>query len=61
MNSMKSSLFNSTVHLILGRSHYRVCVSDDETTMQVDGVVVSMFDIHRSDRGSNPGRSGKIS
>ena len=24
------------------------------------GVVVSMFDFHRSDRGSNPGRSSKI-
>ena len=27
----------------------------------VYGVVVSMFDIHRSDRGSNPGRGDKIS
>ena len=25
------------------------------------GVVVSMFDYHRSDRGSNPGLRGKIS
>ena len=25
------------------------------------GVVVSMFDFHRSDGGSNPGRGGKIS
>ena len=25
------------------------------------GVVVSMFDFHRSDRSSNPGRGGKIS
>ena len=25
------------------------------------GVVVSMFDFHRSARGSNPGRGGKIS
>ena len=25
------------------------------------GEVVSMFDFHRSDRGSNPGRGGKIS
>ena len=25
------------------------------------GVVVSKFDFHRSDRGSNPGRGGKIS
>ena len=25
------------------------------------GVVVSMFDFHRSDRGSNPGRGGEIS
>ena len=25
------------------------------------GVVVSMFNFHRSDRGSNPGRGGKIS
>ena len=24
-----------------------------------DGVVVSMFDFHRSDRGSNPGVTGK--
>ena len=24
-------------------------------------VVVSMFDFHRSDRGSNPGRGGKMS
>ena len=26
-----------------------------------DGVVVTMFDFHRSDLGSNPGRGGKIS
>ena len=25
------------------------------------GVVVIMFDFHRSDRGSNPGRGGEIS
>ena len=25
------------------------------------GLVVSMFDFHRSDRGSNPGRGGKVS
>ena len=25
------------------------------------GVVVSMVDFHRSDRGSNPGHGGKIS
>ena len=25
------------------------------------GVVVSMFDSHRSDRGSNPGRGGEFS
>ena len=25
------------------------------------GVVVSMFDFHRRDRGSNPGRGGEIS
>ena len=25
------------------------------------GVVVSMFDFHRSDLGSNPGRGGKMS
>ena len=25
------------------------------------GVVVSIFDFHRSDQGSNPGRGGKIS
>ena len=25
------------------------------------GVVVSMFDFHRSDRGSNPGRGSNIS
>ena len=25
------------------------------------GVVVSMFNFHRCDRGSNPGRGGKIS
>ena len=25
------------------------------------GVVVTMFDFHRSDRGANPGRGGKIS
>ena len=25
------------------------------------GVMVSMFDFHRSDRGSNPSRGGKIS
>ena len=29
--------------------------------MRTYGVVVSMFDFHRSDRGSNPGRGGKIS
>ena len=30
-------------------------------TYTINGVVVSMFDFHRSDRGSNPGRGGKIS
>ena len=25
------------------------------------GVVVSMFDFHRSDQGANPGRGGKTS
>ena len=29
--------------------------------LRVYGVVVSMFDFHRSDRGSNPGHGGKIS
>ena len=32
-----------------------------EPNLWVYGVVVSMFDFHRSDRGSNPGRGGKIS
>ena len=30
-------------------------------TVWAYGVVVSMFDFHRSDRGSNPGRGGRIS
>ena len=30
-------------------------------TMEYYGVVVSMLDFYRSDRGSNPGRGGKIS
>ena len=30
-------------------------------TLWTYGVVVSMFNFHRSDRGSNPGRGGKIS
>ena len=25
------------------------------------GVVISMFDFHRSDEGANPGRGGKLS
>ena len=29
--------------------------------MGLCGVVVSMFDFHRSDRGSNPGRGGEFS
>ena len=35
--------------------------SGRSTTLWAYGVVVSMFDFHRSDRGSNPGRGGKIS
>ena len=31
------------------------------TRYRAYAVVVSMFDFHRSDRGSNPGRGGKIS
>ena len=30
-------------------------------SMWACGVVVSMFDFHRSDRGSNPGRGGEFS
>ena len=30
-------------------------------TLWACGVVVSMFDFHRSDRGSNPGRGGEFS
>ena len=30
-------------------------------TLWVYGVVISMFDFHPIDRGSNPGRGGKIS
>ena len=29
--------------------------------IQACGVVVGMFDFHRSDRGSNPGRGGEFS
>ena len=36
-------------------------VADHFTVTCAYGVVVSMFDFHRSDRGSNPGRGGKIS
>ena len=32
-----------------------------QTTKWARGVVVSMFDFHRSDRGSNPGRGGEFS
>ena len=31
------------------------------TELWACGVVVSMFDFHRSDRGSNPGRGGEFS
>ena len=34
---------------------------DYNNDLGVYGVVVSTFDFHRSDRGSNPGRGGKIS
>ena len=30
-----------------------------QVIMKAYGVVVSMFDFHRSDRGSNPGRGGE--
>ena len=30
-----------------------------EKPLWASGVVVSMFDFHRSDRGSNPGRGGE--
>ena len=30
-------------------------------SLELYGVVVSMFDFHRRDRGLNPGRGGKIS
>ena len=36
-------------------------VKCDEHILWAYGVVVSMFDFHRSDRGSNPGGGGKIS
>ena len=38
---------------------YVLLLSQDD--MGPYGVVVCMFDFHRSDRGSNPGRGGKIS
>ena len=36
-------------------------INDEAASLwcMVYGVVVSMFDFHRSDRGSNPGRGGK--
>ena len=42
----------------------RVKINNPYTTwsaLWAYGVVISMFDFHRSDRGSNPGRGGKIS
>ena len=36
-------------------------LEDDCFSLWAYGVVVSMFDFHRSGRGSNPGRGGKIS
>ena len=53
------------------RSHYKekdsasvfhvMCNAVQSPSEWAYGVVVSMFDFHRSDRGSNPGRGGKIS
>ena len=38
------------------------CLKDPSTIgLWAYGVVVSMFDFHRSDRGPNPGRGGEIS
>ena len=34
---------------------------NEDTIEWAYGVVVGMFDFHRCDRGSNPGRGGKIS
>ena len=47
--------FNSTTYGL--KSIYKNCIN----SLWAYGVVVSMFDFHRSDRGSNPGRGGKIS
>ena len=38
-----------------------LCVYSVRCVCMAYGVVVSMFDFHCSDRGSNPGRGGKIS
>ena len=43
---------------VRGRIRLRICM---RMRLWAYGVVVSMFDFHRSDRGSNPGRGGKIS
>ena len=42
------------------RTPFRLCTLV-LVTRGTYGVVVSMFDFHRSGRGSNPGRGGKIS
>ena len=41
--------------------HHHIRTTFTLQTLGAYGVVVSMFDFHRSDRGSNPGRGGKIS
>ena len=48
---------DSVINRFVGSTKF--CVST--VTLGAYGVVVSMFDFHCSDQGSNPGRGGKIS
>ena len=62
-------MWKNVLVLVQFKSHHTIIVflvafmrhSLPKKTGNHNGVVVSMFDFHRSDRGSNPGRGSKIS
>ena len=60
--SMDQALTKALEHKIDGTYTKMLCKALNVSwKMWAYGVVVSMFDFHRSDRVSNPGRGGKIS
>ena len=61
-NWVKGTLFFVPVRALDLILHYKLIIFREVTEDNgPNDVVVTMFDFHRSDRGSNPGRGDKIS